>query len=138
VRKLTNKDIARIVKQWVRYERAHSMSLWQGDWKLINLNGEERWIIAFMDDASRVVTCFGVFDDVVENITLKDRWFTCPKCGLETDRDYNASLNILDVGLGLSRMPVEGEPLPLVIPYRKVIEGQVLSVKREAPCVSEG
>ena len=75
---------------------------------------------------------------VVENISLKDRWFTCPKCGWEADRDYNASLNIRDVGLGRSRTPVEGEPLPLVIPYRKVIEGQALSVKREAPCVSEG
>jgi len=75
---------------------------------------------------------------VVENISPKDRWFTCPKCGWEADRDYNASLNILDVGLGRSRMPVEGEPLPLMIPYRKVIEGQVLLVKREAPCVSEG
>ena len=75
---------------------------------------------------------------VVESLSLKDRWFTCPICGWEADRDLNASLNILDVGLGQSRMPVEREPLPLVIPYRKVIEGQVLSVKREAPCVSEG
>jgi putative transposase len=75
---------------------------------------------------------------VVENLTLKDRLFSCPVCGWEADRDYNASLNILDVGLGRSRMPVEREPLLLVIPYRKVIEGQVLSVKREAPCVSKG
>jgi len=75
---------------------------------------------------------------IVENLTLKDRRFTCPKCGWEADRDYNASLNILDVGLGQSRMPVEREPLPLVIPYKNIIEGQVLSVKREAPCVSEG
>ncbi len=70
---------------------------------------------------------------IVEDLTLKDRWFSCPKCGWEADRDYNASLNILDLGLGQSRMPVEREPLPLVIPYRRVIEGQVLSVKREAP-----
>lgn len=75
---------------------------------------------------------------VVEDLSLKDRWFICPKCGWEADRDYNASLNVLDVGLGRSRTPVEGEPLLLVIPSRKVIEGQVLSVKREAPCVSKG
>lgn len=75
---------------------------------------------------------------VVEDLTLKNRWFVCPKCGWEADRDYNASLNILDVGLGQSRMPVEREPLPLVIPYRKVIEGQVLSMKREAPSVRAG
>ena len=60
---------------------------------------------------------------VVSNLTLKGRLFVCPKCGWEADRDYNASLNVLDVGLGRSRTPVEGEPLPLVIPYRNVIEG---------------
>jgi putative transposase len=75
---------------------------------------------------------------VVEDLRLNDRRFVCPKCGWEVDRDYNASLNILDVGLGRSRTPVEREPLPLVISYRNVIEGQVLSMKREAPCVSKG
>ena len=47
-------------------------------------------------------------------------------------------LPILDEGLGQSRTPVEREPLPFVIPYRNVIEGQVLSVKREAPPVRAG
>ncbi len=75
---------------------------------------------------------------IIRDLRLSDRLFVCPKCGWEADRDYNASLNILDVGLGRSRTPVEGEPLPLVIPYRKVIEGQVLSVKREAPSVRAG
>ncbi len=75
---------------------------------------------------------------IIRDLRLSDRLFVCPKCGWEADRDYNASLNILDVGLGQSRMPVEREPLPLVIPYRKVIEGQVLSVKREAPSVRAG
>lgn len=75
---------------------------------------------------------------IMGNLTLKDRWFTCPKCGWEADRDYNASLNILYVGLGRSRMPVEREPLPLIIPYWKVIEGQVLSMKQEAPSVRAG
>jgi len=58
-------------RKWVRFEREHSMSLWQGDWKLINLNGEEKWIIAFMDDASRFVTCFGVFDEATTENTIK-------------------------------------------------------------------
>ncbi len=43
----------------------------------------------------------------------------------EADRDHNASLNILDVRLGQSQMPIEREPLLLVIPYRNVIEGQI-------------
>lgn len=33
--------------------------------------------------------------DIHQNLTLADRWFVCPHCGLECDRDWNASLNIL-------------------------------------------
>ena len=46
------------------------MEMWQGDWKLINLNGEEKWMIAFMDDA-RLITCFGVFDEATTENTIK-------------------------------------------------------------------
>ncbi len=73
----------------------------------------------------------------LENLTLKDRHFTCPNCGWEADRDYNASLNILNVGLGRPRTPVERRPL-LLVPYKRVIEGLVFSMKREAPCVRVG
>jgi len=68
---------------------------------------------------------------VVNNLKLIDRQF--PKCGWEADGDYNTSLNILDVGLGQSRRPVEREPLHCVISYMEVITGKVLSVKQEAP-----
>ena len=54
-------------RKWVRYEREHSMSLWQGDWKKL----EDRWIIAFMDDASRFITCYGVFDSATTENTIK-------------------------------------------------------------------
>ncbi len=43
------------------------MSLWQGDWKRIG----KRWIIAFMDDASRLITCYGVFDSATAANTIK-------------------------------------------------------------------
>lgn len=36
------------------------------------------------------------------NLKLTDREYICPNCGLTLDRDYNASLNILKVGLGTS------------------------------------
>lgn len=36
------------------------------------------------------------------NLKLTDREYICPNCGLTLDRDFNASLNILKVGLGTS------------------------------------
>jgi len=58
-------------RKWVRYERDHSMSLWQGDWKMITLDGQRRWLIAFMDDSSRLVTCYGVFDRPTTEYTIQ-------------------------------------------------------------------
>jgi len=34
-----------------------------------------------------------------KNLKLSDRMWVCPNCGKEVDRDYNASLNIKDLGL---------------------------------------
>jgi putative transposase len=33
---------------------------------------------------------------------LRDRWHSCPHCGLELDRDSNSSILIKKVGLGVS------------------------------------
>lgn len=35
---------------------------------------------------------------IKKDLTLEDRVFKCNNCGLEIDRDYNASLNILSIG----------------------------------------
>ena len=37
--------------------------------------------------------------NIKQDLTLKERIYNCPQCGLEIDRDYNASLNILKEGL---------------------------------------
>ena len=55
-------------RTWVRYERAHSMSLWHMDWKQLN-TGE--WFVAIMDDASRYITAYGVFKDPTTQNTLQ-------------------------------------------------------------------
>ncbi|EHR78559.1 transposase [Thermococcus litoralis DSM 5473] len=74
---------------------------------------------------------------VVEELPLSERVFRCPKCGLVMDRDLNASFNILrrglDEGLGRPGLPVEGRPLPRVVPFEAVITGQVFLMKQEAP-----
>jgi len=65
--------------------------------------------------------------------SLATRVHKCPNCGLIMDRDENAARNILARALPqeLRKVkPVETEPLP--------ISGQARSMKREAPCVSEG
>ncbi len=61
----------RIQWKWVRYEREHSMPLWQGDWKMIFLDRQERWLIAFMDDSSRLITCYEVFDRPATEHTIQ-------------------------------------------------------------------
>jgi len=48
-------------RKWVRYEREHSMSLWHTDWKWVrSLN---KWMIAYLDDSSRLVVSYGLFDN---------------------------------------------------------------------------
>jgi putative transposase len=55
-------------RKWVRYEREHSMSLWHTDWKQLD-TGE--WWIAYLDDASRLATGYGVFQEATaENTKL--------------------------------------------------------------------
>ena len=57
-------------RKWVRYEREHSTSLWQGDWKEFVMNDKKHWLIAFMDDSSRLITCYGVFDTPTTENTI--------------------------------------------------------------------
>jgi len=53
------------------------MSLWQGDWKEIEIDGTKKWLVAFMDDSSRLITCYAIFDSpTTENtITVLTRGF---------------------------------------------------------------
>ena len=64
-------------RKWVRFERKHSMSLWQGDWKEFGFQGSKKWIVAFIDDSSRLITCYGMFDSpTTENtITILNQGF---------------------------------------------------------------
>jgi putative transposase len=57
----TNKQKRR---KWVKYERRHSMCLWHTDWYLIEADRwRDKWLIAYMDDASRFIAGYGIFDE---------------------------------------------------------------------------
>ncbi len=47
-------------RKWVRYERTYSNSMWHTDYKLLK---DGRWLICYMDDASRFITGYGVFGE---------------------------------------------------------------------------
>jgi putative transposase len=47
-------------RKWVRYEREYSNSMWHADWTLLEGKG---WLIAYLDDASRFVTGYGLFPE---------------------------------------------------------------------------
>jgi len=57
-------------KKWVRYERKHSMSLWQGVWKAFEYDGTHKWVIAFKDNSFRLITCYGVVGTPTTENTL--------------------------------------------------------------------
>jgi len=56
--------------KWVRFERKHAMTLWQGDWKQVTIDGRTQWLIAFLDDASRFITCWGLFPNATTEATI--------------------------------------------------------------------
>ena len=58
-------------RKYVRWERKHSNSLWLGDWKEININGKHKYLIAFIDDASRLITCYGLYNNATTENTIK-------------------------------------------------------------------
>jgi putative transposase len=53
---------------WVRWERKHSLSLWQTDWKQLK-NGN--WIIAFKDDAARTIVAYGEFPEATAEHSIE-------------------------------------------------------------------
>ena len=55
-------------KKWIRYERKYSMELWHTDRFLYNAR-----IIAYLDDASRLITCYGVFSKATSENAIKER-----------------------------------------------------------------
>ncbi len=53
-------------KSWVRYERRHSNSLWHADF--CEINGKQ--VIVYIDDASRLIVGYGLFDNATTDNAL--------------------------------------------------------------------
>ena len=55
-------------RKWIRYERRFSNSLWHTDYKQLP---DGRWFICYMDDASRFIVSFGVFEEATAANAIK-------------------------------------------------------------------
>jgi putative transposase len=65
-----------------------------------NWYGKEIIKINRFEPSSKTCSCCGWIND---NQTLADRIFNCPICGLEIDRDLNASINIRKEGIKIKQ-----------------------------------
>jgi len=53
-------------RKWIRYERKFSNSLWHIDWSKF----QGKWLIAILDDASRLIVGYGLFDNATQNNSI--------------------------------------------------------------------
>jgi putative transposase len=59
-------------RKWIRYEREHSNSLWHTDWHEIkDPRWRGQWLIAYEDDASRLITSFGVYPTLTSDYSVE-------------------------------------------------------------------
>jgi len=54
-------------RKWIRYERKHSNSLWHIDWTVL----DRKQLCAILDDASRLVVGYGLFDNANSENSVK-------------------------------------------------------------------
>ena len=59
-------------RKWIRYERDYTMELWHTDWCEFRMpDGRTKKLIVFLDDASRFILAYGLFDEATTRNTLK-------------------------------------------------------------------
>ena len=54
-------------KKWVRWQRRHSLSLWQTDWSVFR----GKLLIVILDDASRLIVGWGLFDSATSENSVR-------------------------------------------------------------------
>lgn len=110
-RDVLNKAIHRLITQYDRIavekltisnmvkNRYLSKSILDAAWgyfreRLTSKAVEAGRVVFPVDPKDTSKTCSGC-GKIFEELTLKERWIDCPRCGLSLDRDHNAALNIL-------------------------------------------
>lgn len=67
-------------RKWVRYERHKANSLWHADWKKL----DDKHMILFEDDATRLITGYGLFDRQTAELSLQVFALAVEEWGLAT------------------------------------------------------
>jgi putative transposase len=69
-------------KKWIRYEREFSNSLWHVDWHCIKeQRWKDQWLICYEDDASRLITGYGVNSTPTSEYSVKVLAYAIAKYG---------------------------------------------------------
>lgn len=71
-----------------RFYKFISTMKYKCEWLGIEFVQADRWF-----PSSKTCSCCGY---IKRNLKLKDRVYVCPECGLVIDRDYNASINLMN------------------------------------------
>ena len=62
----------RIKRKYVKYERRHSMSMWRTDWyEIPDPRWRVKWLIVYLDDSSRFIVGYGVYDNATADNAIK-------------------------------------------------------------------
>ena len=98
-------------------------------------NGKNLIFIGRFEPSSKTCSCCGY---VKKDLTLKDRSWVCPKCGVSHDRDINAAINIRNFGLHPQALIAIENKIPEVTGINTDGEGNVVGhpMKRQdnKPC----
>ncbi|WP_288709624.1 transposase [uncultured Clostridium sp.] len=89
---MKNKSIAKQVQKIGLYEFIRQMK-YKCEWNSIRFEQVDR----YFPSSKMCSNCF----NIKKNLKLSDRTYYCEKCGLTIDRDFNASINLMNYGKSL-------------------------------------
>jgi putative transposase len=95
-------------RKWIRFERRHSNSLWHIDWT----THENKQLCAILDDASRLIVGYGLFDNATSENSVKvlDKAVLAYGCPRQLVSDH---------GIQFTSIARESCPMPADITFQK-------------------